>query len=210
MKKKRYSMKKTRIMLAFFMTFAVVMIGLDGGYQTVVAAEDEYINLPMPREFTPALMPDGTPQYITGEAIEADIRKFSPDLKKFYYNKNITRFIVPEGAWLINLLDAYAALLSGVGVHAKADTWDCENYSGLLNSLTTLRIWRAGYLDTRAALGWLRVDAKEGWAGLPGVMHALMFTVTAKGIFIIEPQNGQYTSLSKYPNNQYIQEVYLF
>ena len=108
------------------------------------------------------------------------------------------------------MLKTYDMLLAEVGVQAKADTWDCENYSGLLNALTTLRIWRAGYLETRAALGWLRVNAKKGWAGMPGTMHSLIFTITVKGIYIIEPQNGQYISLSDYPNRQYVEEVYLF
>ena len=41
-------------------------------------------------------------------------------------------------------------------------------------------------------------------------MHALIFTVTGNGIYIIEPQNGQYVPLSQYPNRHYIEEVYLF
>lgn len=95
-------------------------------------------------------------------------------------------------------------------VQAKADTWDCENYSELLNALVTVRIWKAGYYDTRAAIGWMRVNAKNEWAGLPGVVHALMFGVTEKGLFVIEPQNGQYVELEDYPNKEFIQEVFLF
>jgi len=80
----------------------------------------------------------------------------------------------------------------------------------MLNAITTLRVWRAGYLDTRATIGWLRVDAKHSWAGMVAELHALMFAVTSEGIFIIEPQNGQYCNLSDYPNREYIEEVYLF
>lgn len=173
-------------------------------------AEEGYIQLPLPQEFVPAMQADGTPKYVTASAIEDEFRQFNPDLKKFYYNKKITRFIVPEPGWIKDMLKTYDLLLAEVGIKAKADTWDCENYSGLLNALTTLRIWRAGYLETRAALGWLRVNAKKGWAGMPGTLHSLIFTITAKGIYIIEPQNGQYISLSDYPNRQYVEEVYLF
>ncbi|RUM47440.1 MAG: hypothetical protein DSY80_00930, partial [Desulfocapsa sp.] len=59
-------------------------------------------------------------------------------------------------------------------------------------------------------IGWLRVDAKKEWAGLPPVMHALMFAITDEGLIIIEPQNGRKTLLKDYPNKNYIQEVFLF
>ncbi len=109
-----------------------------------------------------------------------------------------------------NVLAAYEALRYQFDIRGKADTWDCENFSQLLNALTTVRIWKAGYYDTRTAMGWLRVDAKESWAGLPGVMHALMFVVTEKGFFVFEPQNGKTIQLENYPNKNFIQEVYLF
>lgn len=192
------------------MTVVFLIVALTCVYQAATAAEDEYIKLPMSREFVPALQADGTPKFITAIAIESEFRQFNPELKEFYYNKKITKFIIPESGWLKDLLKSYEMLLAEIGLVAKADTWDCENYSGLLNALTTLQIWRAGYLDTRAALGWLRVNAKKGWAGMPGTMHSLIFTVTVKGIYIIEPQNGQYIKLSEYPNRLYIEEVYLF
>lgn len=186
------------------------MVLLIGSHKTAVGAENEYMSLPMPLKFIPALQADGTVQYIPGADIEKQIRTVSPSLKKFYYNKTIIEFIVPEHVWLDHLLEAYDAFLDYTGVEGQVATWDCENYSGMLNAITTLRIWRAGYLDTRAAIGWLRVDAKHGWAGLPAGMHALMFAVTSEGFFIIEPQNGQYCNLSDYPNRKYIEEVYLF
>ena len=191
-------------------TVVLFMAAIICSHKTAIGAEGDYLTLPMPQEFIPALQSDGTPRYISGTDIEKQIRKVSPALKNFYYNKTITKFIVPEHAWLDHLLGAYEAFLSYTGVHGKADTWDCENYSGMLNAITTLRIWRAGFLDTRAAIGWLRVDAKHSWAGLPAELHALMFAATSEGIFIIEPQNGQFATLSDYPNKKYIEEVYLF
>lgn len=195
------------IIILFVLLLMVVLIP---GARSATAAEDKYVNIPIPQDFIPARKADGTPQYISDAVIEDAIRKFSPKMKKFHHNKFITQFIVPNHVWLKQLLEGYDQFLSVVGVRAKADMWDCENYSGMLNSLTTLQIWRAGYLDTRAAIGWIKVAAKKEWAGLPGALHALMFAVTDKGIFIIEPQNGQYISLSDYPNRQYIEEVFLF
>jgi hypothetical protein len=188
----------------------IIIIVLISCQTTAIGAEEDYLTLPMPQKFIPALQKDGSPQYVSGESIEEQIRKVSPALQQFYHNKNITRFIVPEHVWLDHLLGAYDTFLSYTGVQGKANTWDCENYSSMLNAITTLRIWRAGYLDTRAAIGWLRVDAKHSWAGLPAELHALMFAVTSEGVFIIEPQNGQYCRLADYPNNKYIEEVYLF
>ncbi len=164
----------------------------------------------MPSEFMPAVQTDGSPQYITAEEIKNIIQQHSREFKELHWNKEIKRFIVPRHDWLEHLLEAYAALLKKTNVQAKADTWDCENYSELLNALTTVRIWKAGYYDTRATIGWMRVDAKEEWAGLPPMMHALMFGVTEDGFFVIEPQNGEYVRLKEYPNRQFIQEAYLF
>ena len=200
---KSYSPKITWPVILF-------MVVIMCSHKTSTGAEGDYLSLPMPQKFIPALQTDGTPQYISGKDIEKQIRKVSPTLSKFYYNDTIDKFIVPEHVWLDHLLGAYDAFLSYTGVRGKADTWDCENYSGMLNAITTLRIWRAGFLDTRAAIGWLRVDAKHSWARLPAELHALMFAVTSEGVFIIEPQNGQYVSLTDYPNNKYIEEVYLF
>jgi hypothetical protein len=193
-----------------FWPVILFMVVIMCSHKTAIGAEGDYLSLPMPQKFIPALQVDGTPQYISGKDIENQIRKASPTLKNFYYNHTIDKFIVPEHVWLGHLLEAYDAFLSSTGVRGKAETWDCENYSGMLNAITTLRIWRAGFLDTRAAIGWLRVDAKHSWAGLPAGLHALMFAATGQGVFIIEPQNGQYVSLAGYPNKKYIEEVYLF
>lgn len=169
------------------------------------------VDIPMPVEFVPEKGTDGRPLYLSAKQIENEIRSHSKELTGFYHNKSIEKFIVPNGQWLKQMLDAYRQLLVLSNVSPKAETWDCENYSGLLNTIATVRIWRAGFHDTRAAMGWLRADAKHSWAGIPnGVIHAIIFTATSKGIYIVEPQNGEYTPLADYPNAKYIQEVFLF
>lgn len=171
---------------------------------------EELLRLPMPAEFVPAMQDDGSPQYVTAEQIEKNLRQYSKQFKKLYWDRTIKQFIVPSHDWLEELLDSYDDLLGKTRIQGKADVWDCENYSSFLNSLATIRIWRAGYYDTRGAIGWMRVDAKYEWAGLPPVMHALMFAVTEEGLFVIEPQNGHYAKLETYPNKEFIQEVFLF
>lgn len=189
-----------------------LLIGLllFGTSATVFAGNDGYVDIPLPSEFIPATNLDGSPKYISDITIEREIRKYSPNLKEFYHNQLITQFIVPKHEWFDHLLITYDDFLYTVKARSKENTWDCENYSSMLNALTTIKVWQAGYIQTRAAIGWLRVNAKKEWAGLPGTMHAVMFAVTSDGIFIVEPQNGQYIDLSKYPNRQYIEEVNLF
>jgi len=205
MKKLNQSKEKSFLNSLLFLLLLLLTIPPIG-----VAGDEAYSKFPMPSKFVPAIQENGSPRYITAEQIEIELRKHSKEFKQLYWNKKIKQYIIPHHDWLVDLLDSYGALLKRTKVKAKADTWDCENYSALLNALTTVSIWKAGYYETRAAFGWMRVDAKNEWAGLPGVMHALMFGVTDKGLFVIEPQNGHRIKLEDYPNRQFIQEVFLF
>lgn len=153
---------------------------------------------------------NGSPQYITAEQIEKTLQHHSKEFKNLYWDKRIKQFILPRHQWLKELLAVYDTMLKELNVHGKAEVWDCENFSSFLNALATVRIWKTGYYDTRGAIGWMRVDAKYEWAGLPPVMHALVFAVTEYGLLVIEPQNGQIIELKNYPNKEFIQEVFLF
>jgi hypothetical protein len=164
----------------------------------------------MPPEFVPARSTDGSVKYINERALEKLFRAESPSLQKIIYNHSIKRFIIPETQWLYDLVRMYEGFVQNSQMQPQQDTWDCENYSALLNSFASLRLWNAGYTDTRMALGWMRVQAKFPWAGIPDAIHALIFAVTSKGVVVIEPQNGQSTILKDYPNKAYIEEVYLF
>jgi hypothetical protein len=170
------------------------------------------LTIPIPREFKPALKADGSLLYTSIADIQSTFRRFSPDLEKFVYNRLLSDIplIVPDSQWMKDLLVTYNTFTNREGIRAEADTWDCENFSSMLSSITTVSVWRAGYFDTRAAVGWLKVNGKHGWAGIPSGIHALMFTVIDSGIFIIEPQNGKYIQLADYPNYRDIMEVYLY
>ena len=173
-------------------------------------ADDAYLRLPIPEDFVPAQHADGSPRYVTAQNIEKMLKKHSREFIKLFWNKEITHYILPRHNWLRSAMVTYGGTLTRANAQGKSQVWDCENYSQLLNALVTVRIWKAGYYDTRAALGWMKVDAKYPWAGLPGVLHALVFTVTESGFYVMEPQNGQITHLEDYPNKQFIQEAYLF
>lgn len=201
-------MFKPTILKSFLVNFLLVLTLLAIPVSGV--AKGESFKLSMPTEFIPAMDKNGAPRYITAEQIEKTLQGHSKGFKKLYWNKTIKQFILPRHQWLQELLAVYDTMLNEINVHAKADTWDCEDFSSFLNALATVRIWKSGYYDTRGAIGWMRVDAKKEWAGLPPVMHALVFAVTEYGLLVIEPQNGQMVELKNYPNREYIQEVFLF
>jgi len=191
----------------FIVVATVTMIGA-----SFSAFGESSIVIPVPPEFTPALNKDGSPYSISVANLKEEFRRYNPDLQSFVYNKklNDVPIIVGDSSWLKQLLGSYQVLLSQAGIKPEADTWDCENYSSLLNALTTVKLWQRGYTKTRPALGWLRVNAHQSWAGIPAEMHSLMFTATIDGIFIMEPQNGSFIKLAEYPNRAFIEEVYLF
>ena len=176
------------------------------------AAENEYISIPEPPPFRSAKKEDGSPHLITVDNLKNAFLEQSPAIKTFIHSYKLkgAAIIVPEAAWLKDMLAAYQQLHHSLGTRPKQDTWDCENYSSLLNAITTVKIWQMGYVDKHIGLGWLRVNAHTSWAGIPAEMHSLMFTYTHGGIYIFEPQNGQYITLEKYPNKAFIEEVYLF
>jgi len=164
----------------------------------------------MPPKFVPALNTDGAVKYIDEKSLEEMFRVYSPKLKDVVYNHSIKKFIIPDTNWVHDLFDMYEEYIRSSHMRPQQDTWDCENYATLLNSFASIRLWRAGYLDTRLALGWMRIQGKYPWAGIPDAIHALIFAITSEGILVIEPQNGQFTMLKSYPNRAYIEEVYLF
>lgn len=203
MKKCKQSLLRSLLINSLFI-LALLAIPTSG------IAEGTPFKLSMPSEFIPAMDKNGSPQYITAEQIEKTLQGHSKEFKKLYWNKGIKQFILPRHRWLKELLAVYDTMLNEINVDAKADTWDCENFSSFLNAFATVRIWKSEYYDTRGAIGWMRVDAKKEWAGLPPVMHALVFAVTEYGLLVIEPQNGQMVKLKDYPNKEFIQEVFLF
>ncbi len=170
----------------------------------------EEMLITMPPAFVPARDSDGAPQYLTEAEVEHFFRKYSKNLKKVVYNHNIKNFIVPDANWLHSLIDVYEDFLYHHQIRPQRDTWDCENYSILLNSFASIRLWRAGYSNTRLAIGWIRVNARYAWADIPDAVHALIFAVTSDGVYVIEPQNGHFALLQDYPNREFIEEVYLF
>lgn len=202
-------MKKT----PFIIVLALLGCSLGMLSPVTTMAKDKgqtFLTVPMPPEFVPSKDQEGSIKYITGEEIEELFKAYSKKLRTILYNKQIKKFIVPDATWLLALLDTFQEFLYQQQLRWEPDSWDCENFCMLLDSFATIRLWRAGITDTRCAFGWMMVDARTSWAGIPPEVHALMFCVTKEGIIVIEPQNGMTTYLKDYPNRKYIEEVYLF
>ncbi|MCP4258093.1 MAG: hypothetical protein GY774_11440 [Planctomycetes bacterium] len=170
----------------------------------------KYGYVPVPPDFVAAKNKSGEVAYLEAKAIEKYFRSASKELRGFYSNREIEKYILPEHVWLEQLIEAFLAIEFFSDVGGKPEIWDCDNFSALLSALATIRMWKAGYIGAHCAIGWIKVDAKKEWAGVPPQSHALVFAVTSKGVFVIEPQNGQLIHLQDYPNREYIQEVYLF
>jgi hypothetical protein len=164
----------------------------------------EFIKVPTIPAFVPARDKNGAIRYLKVKEVEKIFRS-----KSFYHDRDIDSIIVPEHEWLKSVLDASLEFYWGQGLKGKAQNWDCDNFSMFLSSMITIYLWRAGYTDVRVAVGWMIVNGPFAWAGIPASSHALMFAITSKGPIVIEPQNGQYIELDRYPNKLFIDKVFL-
>ena len=183
--------------LAFCFLFAGEVIG------------QEFIEVPTIPAFVAARDKNGSISYLKVKEVEKIFRSTSPILQGFYHHSKIDSLIVPEQEWLESVLNVALEFYWSQGLKGKAESWDCDNFSMFLSSMITINLWRAGYTKVRCAVGWMVVNASKGWAGLPPSRHALMFAITSKGPIVIEPQNGQYIELDRYPNKLFIDKVFL-
>ena len=169
----------------------------------------EFIEVPVAPAFVAARDKDGSVSYLKVKEVEKIFRSTSTKQLDFYHNERIDTIIVPEHAWLESSLDVAQQFFWELDMKWKRENWDCENFSMFLCSMVTIQLWRAGYTDVRCAIGWMIVNGTKEWAGIKPGVHSLMFAITSKGPIVIEPQNGQYIELNRYPNKQFIEKVFL-
>jgi hypothetical protein len=197
--KKRSTLLIVIVMLASSFVLTGEMIG------------QEFIEVPVAPAFVAARNKDGSVSYLKVKELEKIFRSASTKLLDFHHNERIDTIIVPEHAWLESFLDIAQQFFWELDMKWKQQNWDCDNFSMFLSSMVTIQLWRAGYTDVRCAIGWMIVNSKWKWAGTGNARgrHALMFALTSKGLIVIEPQNGQYIELNRYPNKQFIEMVFL-
>jgi len=164
----------------------------------------EFIKVPTIPDFVAARNKNGSIRYLKVKEVEKIFHS-----ARFYHDRDIDSVIVPEHEWLKSVLDVSLEFYWAQGLKGKAQNWDCDNFSMFLSSMITIYLWRAGYTDVRVAVGWMIVNGPFEWAGIPASSHALMFAITSKGPIVIEPQNGKYIELDKYPNRLFIDKVFL-
>ncbi len=178
---------------------------------SAMSRQEKDLRILLPDTFQPIRDKNNQVVYLSYEDIERLFLKECHGVEFFHHSSRMSRYIIPTKEWTKSLLGDWKELLSIFHIRGKYQTWDCENFSMLFNSFITVRIWSAGYRDTRAGTGWLKVDAKKSWAGIPGnTHHAVIFIVMKKGLYIVEPQNGKYVAIKDYPNKEYIKEIFLF
>lgn len=191
--------------LTLLLSVAVLFTGME----TVLGDENSKVMLPKLIDFQAAVDNEGKPLLVDISSVEKEFRSLSPGMGKFYYNKEIPRVIVPDKEWLRELLKVSQSFFRQQNVKWNAESWDCDNYSMFVSAGVTLKLWDAGYINSRCGLGWMVVDGKHEWAGIGPGRHALVFAVTREGVMVIEPQTGIMTRLDNYPNKENIVKAVL-
>lgn len=191
------------------LTLVLGTVLLFTGVEMVLGGENDKVMLPRLIDFQAATDSIGNPLRVDILSVEKEFRSVSPGMGKFYYNKEIPMIIVPAKGWLRELLRVSQVFFRQENVKWHAESWDCDNYSMFVSAGVTLKLWDAGYTNSRCGLGWMVVDGKHEWAGIGPGRHALVFAVTSEGIKVIEPQTGMMTALDSYPNKEYIVKAVL-
>lgn len=186
-----------------------VLITLFIGQATGNSLANEDVSVPKLIDFRAELDNIGQPRYIEVKNVEAQFRAVSPTMRNFYCNHTIKRIILPDEGWVREAIRVSQYFFRDFGVKWHAESWDCDNFSMFVSAVTTLKLWSAGFTNTRCGFGWMVIDGKHNWGGIGQGRHALVFAVTGKGVMVIEPQTGAMIELDRYPNKAYIDKVIL-
>ena len=82
---------------------------------------------------------------------------------------------------------------------------DCDNFAMLYKSMMSVSAYKANS-DNEPCVALLVVRQVNKFGGVPtGGLHMVNLVMTNQGWFVIEPQTGEFISLEKYPNQQYVQ-----
>lgn len=85
--------------------------------------------------------------------------------------------------------------------HRVAENMDCDNYSMLYKSMMSVAAYKSGATSEPAA-ALVVVNQVHEFGDIPatGGLHMLVFIITSRGWFMVEPQTGEFVNLQDYPN----------
>ncbi len=87
------------------------------------------------------------------------------------------------------------------------ESLDCEKFAKALSLAAEMSAARAG-IRAQPLVARIYVRQIEPWAGTPaGGHHAINAFLSDRGLYVLEPQNGEIAPLATYPNRHYIYSV---
>ena len=110
--------------------------------------------------------------------------------------------------WFRKFNNWFRTLLFENGIMSLGDgteNLDCDNFAMLYKSMMSVSAYKANS-DNEPCVALLVVRQVNKFGGVPtGGLHMVNLVMTNQGWFVIEPQTGEFISLEKYPNQQYVQ-----
>ncbi|TVR53928.1 MAG: hypothetical protein EA425_02685 [Puniceicoccaceae bacterium] len=126
---------------------------------------------------------------------------------------NDKKYVIPRHEWLVHdYLPHFSQYLREMGIRPDGEGLDCDNYSLLFRQQMIISNYLGGATrlgDVPAAI--MKVRQVKSFGGVRAdeeSYHSLILVRTDRGWFVVEPQNGTLTALSRYPNRPFIS--YLF
>lgn len=147
---------------------------------------------PMPK------WPEGPTQRVTVADLQIAVQRHSPACR-LGTQKDAEFIAVPAGIlqpailWTLRSLQAQ-------GIVYTPESWDCENFVNEADQTLRKMAALAGLKASPLTCCISAVLTAEWANAKPGGAHALMGTMTDRGLWISESQNGQTCAIELYPN----------
>jgi hypothetical protein len=156
-------------------------------------------------------MTEGQSALLAAEDFEAMFREISeadPEFVGDPLNPDLApSYLRVDHKWMVDTYDWFDAFLWERNVENREEVWDADNYTEGLAAIAGLALLKSGDLSNQPFVGRMVVEYEKPWGGVLEGRHSLAYFVSEKGIFVLEPQNGRFVELSKYPNRKTILRV---
>lgn len=119
-------------------------------------------------------------------------------------------FVVLDHGWLRRFLEWQRHFRWKFDHEFQAELLDCDDFSLGMVAFVDLAMLRAGAQSSTALVGRLVVHQAVTWANVrAGALHEVVLVATDRGLFVVEPQNGQMVELENYPNRAHLRWMIL-
>ena len=119
-------------------------------------------------------------------------------------------FVVLDHGWLHRFLEWQQHFRWKFDFEYQAELMDCDDFSLGMVAFVDLAMLRSGSQSSAALVGRLVVHQAVTWANVSaGALHEVVLVATGRGLFVVEPQNGQMVELENYPNRAHLRWMIL-